>query len=203
MKFTHSTLASGAWVLAAQPEDYDAWPPLMEVRFDAAPKTLHPERAAVGAYLLFRPWISGAIQAGPWISPAVAKAIQEHAAPVWMGTVALSLYARAIAKGDREARIELGGVGHPGPSEDWVMSFPRGDRTFGSAWGESSFVNPSNAWLLAEEGASEARRAEVALGCATLFAEDLGIGVLLAPSCSQSTMSLLRAVGLSAPARSE
>lgn len=196
MKFTHSTLASGAWVLAAQPEDYDAWPPLMEVRFDAAPKTLHPERAAVGAYLLFRPWISGAIQAGPWISPAVAKAIQEHAAPVWMGTVALSLYARAIAKGDREARIELGGVGHPAPSEDWVMSFPRSDRSFGSVWGEYSFVNPSNAWLLADEGASAERRAEVALGCATLFAEDLGVVAFDWTMSSKSTLALLKSVGI-------
>lgn len=175
MRIEQGPLPLETWGLAITPQDYDGTPPLPEVRFDQAPQTLHPERAAVASYLILHPWISGTMQAGPWITPIVSEALRKASEPRWMSPTGLTLYAKPVAKGIRSATATLCGPQAVPSGAELDLHFVRSDRNFGSHWNGRSVVIPSNVWLFSNGDESPERTAELALGAAMLFSEDYGI----------------------------
>ncbi|WP_394274624.1 hypothetical protein [Luteococcus sp.] len=198
MIITTATTTLGTWAVCAREQDYDGVPPVNQALFDRAPRTLHPERLAVGSFLLFRPWISGTFTAGEWTSPAVAQAIADAAQPIRVQCTGIDQYAKTIAKGIRTVAVSTIGTSGGQVNGALQIAFPRSDQRFGAHRDPHGEVVPSNAWLLAA-AQDDARRAEVTLGCAVLFAEDLGVSRLHIPmAVSDSLRELLLTTGLSA-----
>jgi hypothetical protein len=169
------TLSTSVWGLRATPEDYDAFPPLGDLLFDRQPRVLSPDRFALAAYLAFGHHMSGRLESTQWVSPALAEAISVDAAPVWLHTVPVELYAKALPVGSRSVRVTVEGLDGFWParrSTEPELVVMRSDLSRGARMTFTSLEVSSNAWLFATGRPAE-RRMRIAVACAVVFAEDL------------------------------
>lgn len=196
----------GAWGLSADPEDYDALPPLTPVVFDRVPHQQSPDRVALASYLFYGHFSSGSFETPRWHSPALSQAMAVDAAPVWIQTRPVELYAKPLPIGRRRVFVEVEGISssmgvRSAHSTDYRLSFFRSDRSSGARRSFDSLEVSTNAWVL-----SLGRRPDVALrielGCGVLFAEEVEADSLVVNECGldeqsvRSLQSLLGAVRL-------
>lgn len=168
---------SGATRLTAEPEEYDAFPPMGSVLLDAPPARRDADREALAAYLLFGRWMSGeaSLPGGP--SPHLAEAIERDASPVRLRVRNVESAPRALPRGERAVQVVFG-LPDRAPRMPTLAVVP--STVAGGLFRTADLmVIPSNAVLLdwVDSGSLRAR-----LGVAVLFAADAGAEVLrLAP----------------------
>lgn len=179
MRFRVQSESTGTHaLLSAVPGEYDGFPAPSELLVDSGPQYLSADRVAVGAALIFGPWISGEVQFESAVSPLVASSIREYLGMDDLAVGPVELSPRALPPGSRTAHISV---------DAWQRAvWSTGEIGFssigmhlsaGALRSASSLAVVSNAGLLA--GARpEARAFEAHLGLAVLYAEDLGVAYL-------------------------
>ena len=205
MKVTEVRGVTGSWGLAAQPEDYDGFPPLGRILFDREPHRASPDRVALASYLFFGKHASANFETPSWHSPALAQAMARDADPVWLQTKPVELYAMPLPMGRRSVVVSLEDVASV-PSQvhsttDFELTFSRSDLSSGSRLSFDSMELSTNAWLSALDRSAD-ERIRIVLGCGVLFAADvdgdeLNVSRLgVSDAAAQSMIALLGAVRL-------
>lgn len=154
--------------LVAQPEEYDAFPPVNALLIDALPKLRHPDREALAGYLAFGRWTSGDLVLPDPLSPHVAEAIEADALPIRLRPRNVVLTPRALPRGERAVALHFGAPCNSPTSPALAVvpsTLARGVSDVGS-----KLVVPSNAFVL-DHGDSPQVRARLAV--AVLFAADV------------------------------
>ncbi|OMH24539.1 hypothetical protein BKD30_08145 [Tersicoccus phoenicis] len=164
----------------ANPEDYDAEPPIRSLWFDAGPVAMNADREAVALALTFGRYASGRFQVVHKFSPVVAHAIEASMQPVWTTPSPIEYYPKALPIGSRT--LDVHWTDEPAPSlnlgNEAQLAIQRSDRSAGSMRGLNRMTLSSNAWLHADTRGSELVQIFPLIAVAVLFAEDLNADVL-------------------------
>lgn len=105
MKFTRTLAVNDREThILAEPQSYDGHPLCSTFMINHRLRFLNEDRFAVACALAYRRYISGSIEAGP-VSPRVAKAISELLKPRDIVVSNVSLEAKALPPGARNALI--------------------------------------------------------------------------------------------------
>jgi hypothetical protein len=161
--------------LVATPGEYDGLPLLTHVDVSALPLTVHPDRAAIAAALLFRSSVAGAFAMPPGCSPVVASAIRAWFAPVDVQVMSVEFKPSRITGGDATLHVLAEGINDGAVTRtsenDVIVRVLREGAGFVATRRELSLV--SNGALLAGRALDPLERALPAVAVALLFAEDL------------------------------
>lgn len=205
MRVTVRHEESGSWALVAHPEDYDGHPPVSRIMFDREARMATPDRLALASYLFFGANASASFETPMWHSPALAQAMVEDAAPNWLQTRPVELYAKSITYGHRLVSVTLEGntaeFGDTLSQSEFELRFARSDRSSGSRFTFGSLELSTNAWLVSQ-GTKPDKMFKVTLGCGVLFAADVEADTLalagegVSENTERSARSLLGTVGL-------
>src|SRR5690554_6402362 len=141
--------------LSAEVEDYDAQPPVHGVLMDYWPKSMVPNRLALAAYLLFRPWLSGTLTVPQAVSAVLAHSLAEAESPVWLALQPLQLRAGPIPHGRRRAIVSLADQTTDETlvirgDDAFHLTVLRYDQATGTLRINSAAVIASNAFVLAD-----------------------------------------------------
>lgn len=184
------------YLVVATPQEYDGSPGVNTFRMDYAPRSVHPDRLALAAYLLFRPWASGPLQLPSPVSPALAEAIAALHAVCSVQPGPVDLTPRTGPPGRRPLRLawRTDHSSEPPPG-GMTVNLLRSDEASGALRTAQSVWLPSNAFMLAE---TEARELDVALAIGCVLAGDLDVRELHLPVAVPEPLSrLLHRAGLS------
>lgn len=163
----------------ATPGDYDGIPRLESLWLDAAPKTRHPDREAVAAFLVFGSYMGGLTQMPHKFSPAVEVVMRDLAGEVSAAFAPVEYYPKALPAGGRTLHLSWTGdsTGAHEPINSEADSFLVIDRS-DSASGSMRWINglrvASNAWLHSRPELGELKGIYPFIATAVLYAEDLG-----------------------------
>ena len=204
MRVTATTGPLDAFCLAADVQEYDAFPPIATFTMDYSPKRVDNDRLAVAGYLLFRPWISGVLTLDASVTPALAQTIADLERPQWLNVQPVELHPRHVPHGHIRARAvavdQATAATIPLRSEDDALelSILRSDQANGAFRTNSAVAIATNAFVFAD---TPERVLEVTAAVSCLVAEDLGIGDLSIPLATdeparEGLRRLLGAVGL-------
>ena len=112
--------------VVATPGDYDAHPLFSNVQISAIPQTVHPDRAAVAAALLFSPSVAGSFAMEPGCSPLASSAIREWFAPSDVHVLTVDFQPSRITAGDTTLNVMAEGVNdHARPPSRRAHPVPR------------------------------------------------------------------------------
>lgn len=204
MIITKVTSELGRFGVKVETENYDGAPAVSTLWFERQPRHLHHDRLLLAAYLAFGHHCAGRIATGKKHSPALAEAVGQDAAPVWLQVPDVELYAKPIPRGSRSASVEVPGLTSPhAAGQSARLTFPRADLAVGTMWDRDEVFVPTNAAVVAL-GQPHRVALRVALACGVLHAEDYGIDAFIirpregevSADESRRLVSLLSTVGL-------
>lgn len=167
-------------------DDYDGEPRFRSFWFDAGPKTRHPDREAVAAFLVFNSAMGGLVHMPHKFSPAVDSAMRSISHPVPVVFSPVEYYPKALPSGSRPLNLSWSGI-ETAPSADMsgvdttYLRLERSDESAGSLRTLRGLTVSSNAWLHSDgcEGSPSSIRPYLA--AAVLFAEDLDADSIRVP----------------------
>lgn len=171
---TDSTLGPG---ITAQPEEYDAIPPLKTLQVGALPRQLSPDREAISIYLAFGHWTSGHLKFPRSLSPETAEAIEADSMPARIRTDLIEYAAREVPTGNRQTLLGFtaGETMQHSPTLSVIDNI--NSREFIQK--TSSLTVSSNAFAFDRMDSQEHFSIRARLAVAVLFAEDADVESLV------------------------
>jgi len=169
--------------VTAEPGEYDGRVLFPSIHISALPLSLHADRAAVAASLLFHDRIAGALRFDKNCSPQVASALRNFFAPVDVHVLSVDFAPSRTGGGEGTLFVVAEGV------NDGVLVAPDGNDVLfrvvkegaGFLATRNSFTVVSNAAVTPSSKQPPLARILPSLGVAVLFAEDLFAGRIIMP----------------------
>jgi len=190
----------------AEAGQYDGHPLFPSVTVSGAPFSLHPDREAVAAGLIFHESVAGALTLGRGCSPLMASALRKFFEPIDLHVLSIDFEPSRINMGDSTLHVVVEGVNERSSprtdGNDVVFVVKKEGAGMLATSREVGVV--SNAVLVPAPGDVPIKRMLPALGVAVLFAEDLFVSRVSLPGLEDAVFtehwrrlgSLLDAAGL-------
>lgn len=203
MRFRWEENSFGRSGLVATPEKGDTTPVFAELWVDQVIETVHPDRLAIAAALLFHRSVAGDFRVSDPVSVEVARAI-EALDP--QGRLRVdAVHTRPQTLPADTTVLELGREGLHGTASNqrgvqrtFALSILRTDRYSGGLLSMDGLSVASNAWLHRQSGQEELAGWLPYLAVAVLLSQDLGAGAVALPagvvSEPSETSQLVRAL---------
>lgn len=167
--------SDGRASLTAEPESYDAAPPISGLIMDRAPALIHDDVLSVAAILAFGSYCSGPIALPRRVSPEVAAQIERFCAPIWVNASPIEMLPRANSSGDgllllSDTLSDWANYSTWGESRQSILITVEASELAGSLVGYNGMILPTNEFAFSAGGSCEDRLA-VKLAVGILFAE--------------------------------
>lgn len=176
----------------ASTDDYDGEPTFKSYWFDSAPKSLHADREAVAAFLVFGSFMGGLVTLPHKFSPAVDSAMRGLAGPVPVVFAPVEYYPKALPAGVRKldlswSDLQQSGVSRVSEDNSAYIRIERSDKTAGSLRTIRGLTLASNAWLHARGQSGSLSALYPYIAAAVLFAEDLDADTIRLPGAHDTS----------------
>lgn len=178
MKFEHRTAAASSWAeFATEPTDFDAVPPLEQLRINWPLESISVDRAVVGTSLVFSSWIAGRCDFPEPFSALTAQRITEwfQSQSIWVSPNPIRTGGLPLPRGTKRL-ILSGDSRQPCDIQLHLEPSERGTSTGGKA-----FHIATNAGVLMANAPTPAARLNIRLGIAVLVSESLGVDGIIDP----------------------
>lgn len=175
------------------PEDYDGTPSIANFWLDVRPKSIHWDRQAVAAFLIYGRAFGGPVTMPHKFSPAVSNAIKSLSIPVQLDLQPIEYYPKAIPIGERRLHVFADTpvpqtLLDPHDQSSAFLEVLRSDKASGAIRRLNGISVASNAWLHSSGRNLQSWYPYIAIAC--LFAEDLDVSTIVLPSSVDTSSPL-------------
>lgn len=165
----------------AQPEEYDAVPPVDALLMESSPNLLNPERKAIAAYLAFGRWTSGDLTLDFKFGPTTASAIERDTSHLDIRPGPIEYYPKPLSVGTDEVAVTFHARNWTDPNTTTLSVLPSSDWA-GGLRSLSSIAIASNAFALDHASSNHTTSIRARLAVAVLFSEELAADTLVVSS---------------------
>jgi hypothetical protein len=166
-------------------DDYDGEPSFQSFWFDSSPKSRHPDREAVAAFLVFGSYMGGHVQLPHKFSPAVDSAMRGILSPLPVVFSPVEYYPKALPDGSRVLALSWSDLVQeqtdPGDEGGAYLRIERSDKFAGALRTIRGLTIASNAWLHCRGQQGSLAEISPYVAAAVLFAEDLDADTIRLP----------------------
>lgn len=190
------------FTVAAEPEDYDGYPPIAQLQVECWPTRVSAETVAVAGVLAFRPYIS-TLTMKKAISPTCARAVATYLGDDRATVQPVTLQPSAFAEpGHKELVVVSPDLGCPEPQvqtqDQLLVRLANRTSAFGFVGEFSTFQVASNAPSVGLFVNRDSDRRALALACAVTLAASMGCrGIAVVGPHDGATTDLVNSTGLS------
>lgn len=111
MRVTWTSTSRGQVGFQAEPQEYDAIPPVDSLLLSHPPLSTNPERMAIAAYLAFGYWTSGDLVLPQRLGPNTATAIERDLTHVQVRPGPVEYYPKPLDSGMHDVQVTFDAIG--------------------------------------------------------------------------------------------